>query len=325
MQLFQKNSVSISSRGFLDIERTWRSVLLLCLLPLFSQSQDPAFVPSNAPPANQQLLPAALGLRTDTQGNSWNFQRNGALGRIGSSMMNTGLELYINNSQFTATNPLMTQDGREFVLPGRTSGTFGGLVVTRRVRIDDKLGLVRYLEIFENPSSQAITANIELRTHFSGNYQSYVTNSGVTNPTVLSRSDTGIVVTPGASNQRRAFIFNLASANAKQKPTLTSQSRYVLSSHLQLQVPAGETACLLHAIAQIPVPQSLDRKSLAELFRPVGLSRQISSIPRDLRGKIVNFSLGQESAGLALLSATSIDSLGVQRGRRDVLAVGEAT
>ncbi|MFT5470190.1 MAG: hypothetical protein ACI8UO_005314 [Verrucomicrobiales bacterium] len=292
---------------------------------LESKAQAPAFVPSTAPSPDQQLLPAALGLRTDKRGNSWNFQQSGALGRIGSSMMNTGLELYINNSQFTSTNPLMTQDGKEFVLPGRVSRAFGGLVVSRRVRIDDNLGVVRYLEVFENPSAQPVVMNIELRTNFSGNYKSYVTNSGTPNATVLGRADTGVVVTPSASNQRHAFVFNFCSAEAKQKPTLTSQSRYVLGVHHQLRVPAGETVCVVHTVSQIPNPASLDRKVLSDLFRPLSLSRHLSSIPRSLRDKIANFSLGQESAGLALLSATSIDSLGVKRGRRDVLAVGEAT
>lgn len=297
----------------------------IAILTSAAVAQQPAFVPSDAPPADEQLLPAALGLRTDKRGNSWNFQRSGALGRIGSSMMNTGLELYINNSQFSSTNSLMTQDGREFVLPGRVSSSFGGLVVSRRVRIDDKLGVVRYLEIFQNPSAQEVTANVELRTNFSGNYKSYVSNSGTQNAAVLGRADTGVVVSPSASNQRQAFVFNFCSADSKSKPTLTSQSRYVLSVHHQIRVPAGETACILHTVSQIPTPASLDRKALGEIFRPVGLSRHVSSIPKPLREKIVNFSVGHEIAGLALLSATSIESLGVKRGRRDILAVGEAT
>lgn len=303
-----------------------RAISIFACLLAISSAQDPAFVPSSAPPsANQHLLPAALGLRTDQKGNSWNFQQNGELGRIGSSMMNTGLALYINNSQFSAVNPLMTKDGREFVLPGRPSSSFGGLSVARRVRIDDKLGVVRYVEIFQNSTAQDIAATVELRTNFSGNYQAYVTNSGTPNATVLGRADTGVVVTPSATNQRQAFVFNFCSADAKLKPSLSSQSRYVLSAHFQLTVPAGETAAIVHTTSQIAAPATLDRKTLTELFRPVGLSRHLSAIPRDLRGNLVNFSLGQESAGIALLSATSIDSLGVKRGRRDILAVGGAT
>ena len=42
----------------------------------------------------ERLVPAAMGIRTDKQGNSWNIEQNGNLGRVGNSMMvNSGLNL----------------------------------------------------------------------------------------------------------------------------------------------------------------------------------------------------------------------------------------
>ncbi len=283
------------------------------------------FIPTADPDADRELIPAALGLRTDKQGNSWNFQQNGTLGRIGNSMLNTGMELYVNNQRFYSQQPLMTKNGREFVLPGRTGATFGGLTVSRRVKLDEKTGVVRYVEVFQNPTAAEVAAQVEIRSNLGGNYKNYVTNSGNPGATVLKRDQTGILVTSTASNVNRALVLTLRSAGSKLKPTITSQSRYMVSSHFQIRVPAGETRCLLHTVAQVPIPGGFDRKALAEVFRPGALHRHLTSVPATLRPKLANFSLGEEARGLALLSATSIDRLGVKRGRKDVLAVGEET
>lgn len=305
------------------------SLLIFALLPCLATSTfsqgTPAFVPNSGPAQSQPLVPAALGLRTDRKGNSWNFQQNGTLGRIGSSMMNTGLALYINNSQFYSQYPMMTQDGKEFVLAGRQGSSFGGLQVTRRMQLDERQGVLRTLEIFQNPSSADISASIEIRTNFSGNYKTYVTNQGTPSVNVLERSETGVLVTPSSSNQNEAYVFNFRSPKSTITPTLTSQSRYVVSAHYQVVVPAGETVCLLHTTSQVPIPSNFDRKTLSQIFRPTTLQRHLATVPKELRPKIANFSLGNETQGLALLSATSIDSLGVQRSRKDVLAVGETT
>ena len=254
------------------------AVVLLSLT--FADAQDAT---------NRDLVPAALGLRTDKKGNSWNFQQGGTLGRIGSSMMNTGLALYIDNRQFYPQQPLMTKDGKEFILPARSGANLSGLAVTRRVRLDDKQGVVRYLEIFHNPTAQTVSASVELRTNFSGNYQAYVTDAGKSSKTVLGAKETGIVVSPAATNQRHAFVFGLRSPQSQLRPTLASQSRYVVSTHFQIDVPAGETHCFLHTVGQVPVPTNLDRKTLANVFRPVALHRHLASVPKDLRSKIVNF------------------------------------
>jgi len=301
--------------------------LLSCslLTPLSSHAQGPAFVPKTGAPSNQPLIPAALGLRTDRKGNSWNFQQNGTLGRIGSSMMNTGLALYINNNQFYSQYPMMTKDGKEFVLAGRQGSSFGGLQVTRRMYLDEQQGVLRTLEIFQNASAADITASVEVRNNFSGNYKTYVTNMGTPSVNVLERSETGVLVTPSSTNQKEAYVFTFRSSKSGLNPTITSQSRYVVSAHFQLVVPAGETRCILHTTTQAPIPSNFDRRTLSQIFRPTVLQRHLSMVPKELRPKIANFSLGNEAQGLALLSATSIDSLGVKRSRKDILAVGEAT
>ena len=62
----------------------------------------------------EKLVPAAMNVITDKQGNSWNLEQNGNLGRVGNSMVNSGLTLLLNNQQFYTYQPMMTADGKEF-------------------------------------------------------------------------------------------------------------------------------------------------------------------------------------------------------------------
>lgn len=310
------------------MKRIWIVVLSLAIgahaqQPAPPKKPDaPVFAPpATQVPADQPLVPAALGLRTDKLGNSWNFQANGKLGRIGLSMMNGGAELRVNNNEFLCPQPMMTQDGKEFVFPG----THSGLTITRRVRLDEKSGVVRYLEIFHNPSANDVKADVELRTNISGTYKAYVTEQGNPGAAVLEKSETGLLLTPSSPSQRTAYLLTLRSPGSPLKPAISSQNRYLLSAHYQITAPAGETVCLLHTMAQVAEPKALDRKTLAGVFEPGRLQKFVSGIPREFRGRLANFSLGQEAQGLALLAATSLESLDVKRGRKDILAVGAAT
>jgi len=309
-------------------------IAIVLSLAVYASAQQPALAPPpkkpDAPvftppatqaPADQPLVPAALGLRTDKLGNSWNFQANGKLGRIGLSMMNGGAELRVNNNEFLCPQPMMTQDGKEFVFPG----TLSGLTITRRVRLDEKSGVVRYLEVFHNPSANDVKADLELRTNISGTYKAYVTEQGNPGAAVLEKSETGLLLTPSSPSQRTAYLLTLRSPGSPLKPAISSQNRYLLSAHYQIPVPAGETVCLIHTMAQVAEPKALDRKTLAGVFEPGSLRNFVSGIPREFRGRLANFSLGQEAQGLALLAETSLESLDVKRGRKDILAVGAAT
>ncbi|MEM1295238.1 MAG: hypothetical protein AAGH89_07725, partial [Verrucomicrobiota bacterium] len=141
----------------------------------------------------------------------------------------------------------------------------------------------------------------------------------------LDRNQTGILVTPTANNVRRALVLTLRSPKSQARAAITAQSRYVLSTHFQIQVKPGETRHLLHTVSQIPVPVSFDRKSMADAFRRGALHRNLAGLPTSVRSEFANFTLEEEVRGMALLSATSLESLDVPRGRNDVLAVGEST
>jgi hypothetical protein len=103
--------------------------------------------------ADGELLPAALGIRSDKVGNSWNIESNGTIGRIGSTMVNSGLALSVDGEKFVSYQPLMTPDGKEFVLTGRPMASIPGLRVQRRIRLSEESGTLRYAEFFYNGST----------------------------------------------------------------------------------------------------------------------------------------------------------------------------
>ncbi len=279
----------------------------------------------NAPVISDPLVPAAMGIRTDQAGNSWNIEQNGSLGRVGNSLVNSGLNLLINNQQFYTYQPMMTADGKEYVLHNRQNSSIAGLEVLRRIRMMEQEGIVRYLEILSNVSANTINLNVSLRTNFSGNYKTYLTDQGNADVVMLGNRESAILVTPGSTQTNRAFVFALCSPKSQLKPSISSQNKYALTFQYNLTLAPGQTVILAHAVGQVPVPRNYDRRSLAQLFRPFQLNRLQSSIPSDLRKLVANYERSGAPGGAALLSSTSLDGLGVERLRRDVLAMGETT
>ena len=295
------------------------SVAALAQLPGNSTGNGPTI-------RGERLVPAAMGIRTDKQGNSWNIEQNGTLERVGNSMVNSGAQLLLNNNQqFYTYQPMMTADGSEFVLHSRPTSGMTGLQVVRRIRLLENEGIVRYLEIFTNVTSNPLNLNVSLRNNFSGNYKSYLTDQGNSGVVMLGQRERAVLVTPGSSQSNRAFVFSLCSPKSMLKPIISSQNKYGLTFQYNLSLPPGQTAVLVHAISQVPVPRSFERQDLARLFKPVRLERLVKTIPRELRPLLVNYQVSGEFGADALLTGKGADSLGVDRGRRDVLAMGENT
>ncbi len=301
-------------------------VLFVVLIPQLSRGQSTALSSSKRGVKVERLIPAAMGIRTDKLGNSWNVEQNGNLGRVGNNMMvNSGLSLYVNNQQFYTYQPMMTADGKEYVLHNRQNSSMMGLQVVRRVRLLEKQGVMRYLEILTNATSNPVTINVSLRTNFSGNYKSYITNDGHSNVVMLGARESGVLVMPGSSQVNRAFVFSLCSGKSTLKPSISSQNKYALSFQYNVSLVPGQTVVLAHAVSQVPLPNSFDRKAMRRLFRPVELDRLQSVIPAELRKLVINYKGAASPGGVSLMAGTSVEGLGVDRSSRDTLALGEKT
>ena len=290
--------------------------LIFTAFPLLAQEPT-------APQSRDALVPASMGVRTDKAGNSWDIAADGSIGRVGSNMVNHGLALEINGQELVPFQPLMTADGAEVVVFGQALADLPGVEVQRRVRLLGDAGVLRYVEFFYNGSSRDVVLDVFLKTNFSGNYQTFISNRGRTEPVILDDSETGIVVSPGPGQANRAFLFSLAGQGNPVRPGISSQNRFGLTFQYRLRLESGESASLLHGVAQVPIPQNFDRQSLLSLFEPVSLDALTGQASgEEWYDFLVNVGGSVEQDREA---RGGVEGLGVERGLRDILAIGEKT
>ncbi|MDF1823691.1 MAG: HEAT repeat domain-containing protein [Verrucomicrobiales bacterium] len=275
--------------------------------------------------ADQRLVPAAMGIRTDRKGTSWNVESNGTIGRIGSTMVNSGLALSIEGEDFSGFQPMMTADGKEFVIPGRPFVNVPGLQVQRRIRLLEDDGILRYAEMLYNGSTDPVSITLSLDTNFSGNYQTFLTNRGRTDPVLLEDSETSLVVLPGAAQSTRAFLFVLADEESEIKPSISAQNRYGLGFQYPVTLAPGETKIILHQVAQVIIPQNFDRTTLLKLFRPYSFAETATNLPEAWTGRLANVGTNAHIDTNQPSESFGIRSLGVPAGPRDILVIGDKT
>ncbi len=279
--------------------------------------------------AGEKLMPATWRTISDQKGHKWNFQQNGHLGRSGASnnMWSSGMQLLVNQSQFYNYQPMMTTNGKEYVLSHAHPSQMMGMQVTRRIRVLEKEGVVSYLDIFHNPSPQAVTAFIEIRNAFATRMKNYVTNRGTQNATTFKSREYGVLVTPGStSSSYKSVVISACSPGSTDKPTITSQNNmYQLGFHYNLTIPAGQSVCLLHVVGEAPKQKEIDGKAMVKLFKEFALKKFLKHIRPEYRGRIANFNNAGGMGALSLLTSTNVDGLGVVRARSDVLAMGAKT
>lgn len=271
--------------------------------------------------APEVLVPAYMQPRTDAKGGQWNLSNYGFLQNHGNAFYNNLLVLHMNGQQFYCYQPQMTADGKELVLASQQP--MAGMQVIRRIRLLEKEGLMRYVDIFQNSGTVPLTATVEYRNNFSSPLKSVVTDRGTVNPSTLGKGETGLVISP-RQNTQQAVAFVLGAPHGGVRPTFSQRGQYECHIAFSLTVPAGESVALAYAVAQVPPPDQ-DNAALARLFKGLAPTKFMKSIRREELAVLVNFvtSVGAEPA--AFLTTLGVASLGLERGTTDVLALGEKT
>lgn len=275
--------------------------------------------------AEKRLVPAQFAPVQDDLGFRWDLTQYGYVNN-GSNCFNNAAMLQVNNSNFSAQRPLMTPDGREFVL----SRDYNGIAITRHVTIDAKNSLCRYVDTFRNSTPQAQTITVELHLQFNNRMQAILTNTGSVTAGMFSlgRKENGIVAVrdQNSSPNSPSALWMLASPEAKVQPQISNEGNYRIKANFTLALAPGESASLLHVLAQRNLTGTPDSKSLAKLFAPLKSPRQVADLSSEERKRLVNFRGGQffssgEIAGLPSL----LEEMEVDRGGFDILAVGTNT
>ena len=132
--------------------------------------------PASAQFGTQGLVPANIMPKTDSQGYQWNLDRYGRISSGTNGCLSDSMYLHVNGSSFSSPQQsMMTADGSEYVLTRQVSN----LMVTRRIKVDVKAAVIRYVEIVQNPTAAPVTANISYRaTMGNSQYQALATDTG---------------------------------------------------------------------------------------------------------------------------------------------------
>ncbi len=269
------------------------------------------------------LVPANWSQVTDSQGFVWDLQSGGYLNQGTNYCFSNAMTLQINNNGFGGSTHLMTPDGSEYILQQNLSG----IDVTRRVKVDARNAVCRWVDSFTNstPSAQSIT--VAYHTGFNNRAQVVVSDRGRVNATSLEKNEGGLLVVSPPNQGRPGAFFALATANSKVKPTIQIQnnSRFIFT--YTLRIDPGKTLSLCTYVGQrwTHNPPTTEKETAA-IFRPVYGRRMLSDLPRPILPTIVNWRGGGGfDPGERPMLWTLPADLGIEPGSDDVLAVGEGT
>jgi hypothetical protein len=296
-------------------DKTMKSWILSLTAALFFLPQEGRSAPAPA------LIPATMQPHTDSMGFIWDLDQNGAI-QNGSNLFSSAMYLEVNNSSISPQQVMMTPDGTEYFLDSNQNN----VMVTRRIKIDQKSAFTRYFDTFRNGSGTALSLRINYRVQFNNQMQGAVTDTGAPLGTTLSVKETGFLVMRQPNQPGPCAMFLCAGRNAKMRPILSNQQSYRYNIGYTLQLAAGETVSLAHAVAQRSLPTTPDAKALGKLFNVLNSPRLLADVPPKERKTLANFSPGGFSSGPTAPSLVSeLEKLQVERGPSDVLAIGTET
>jgi hypothetical protein len=199
---------------------------------------------SSAAAEAEKLVPARFNASTDARGNRWDVTQMGVVNDGTNDCFDGGAALQIDGSQLQLNRPMMTPDGKEFVLSGR----YRGIGVTRRVRLDSENSTLRYLEIFDNPSGAAQQLRINIHTDLGGQAVQVVDFKDKFFAGTLGKGDPGFVTM--GQDSRPGVVFLVAAPNAKEKPIVRINNNRAIDVGYTLNVPANGSVAIVHYLAQ---------------------------------------------------------------------------
>ncbi len=271
------------------------------------------------------LVPGVLGPRPDGQGTIWTFQPNGMLNNLQNSVLNNGFNLgsMSTGDEFQPTGPtLVSKDGALTVLQGELLG----LEVSRLIRVDPRLGVVRWVEVLKNTTAVPITGVLGFNFRLNAQAGQVVSETGTPVSTALGAKDGALIVTkpPQYRNNWLDLIVMLADPTMKDKPAITNQNNYEFGCTWNVTVAAGKTVAVMYAAALRPMANGPDTKEAQRLMTAVGSRAFLSDLPPALRRLIINWKV----SGIVdddLPAADIPDDLVAARGDGDLLALGAST
>lgn len=280
--------------------------------------------PAQKPAAGPALVPANYNSPiTDSLGFVWDVGQYGHIGGNGANNFSSGFVLQIQGNQFSAQQGMMTPDGTEYFL----TNTMNTIEVTRRIKIDVKNGTCRFIETLRNIGPAPVSFPMSLQTSYNNRMQSTLTDSGAALTTQFGAKDSAIIALPipnqGQTPKPCAVLWVVASPDGKVRPTVQNSSNSRVTANYPVTLAAGASVSFVHVTAQRHLPAT-DAKALAKVLAPLKSGRITADLTAKERKAVVNFRPSGLGGGAVVLSAL-LETLEVERGATDVLAIGKDT
>ncbi len=296
------------------------SCRLLCL-QLFITLGSVAVAADALMPAG--LIPGAIGSSSDGKGNTWMMQPNGMVANLQNSVLNTAFGLNSNGNEFQPNGSAMvSKDGSLSVLQGEMLG----LKVTRFIRVDQRLGIARWVDVFTNTTSTAITGQFGFQLQLNCQAAQVVSEAGTTVSTALGAKEGALILTKPSQypSNWTDIILLLADPASKNKPTITNQNNYQFVMAWNLSVAPGKSVALMYAGALRPMPGGPDTKEAQQLLAAAGKRTFLADLPSTVRRAIINWRVSSITDDDVSPSDIPEDLIAA-RGDGDLLALGAST
>ncbi len=277
--------------------------------------------------AQEELVEAEFKQVTDSRSFRWNFLPEGTV----SSVMPDGGDrgclisaggLVANGISISFPEPQMTSDGSEYVLL-RDIGT---MKITRRIRLDVREDVVRFLDVFENTGARDQDLKVMLTVAVAATARNFLTPEKVFPNATQANNQHSILAMPPAGGP--SVVWLLGDPQGKGTPNLERKSPNQMVATYHLTLKRGEAVGIVHYVAQRKVATPAEGPAtIKALFDRLVRNGQLRdpAIPAAFRELIVNFSLsGKSEAGAASVDAAlrrALEGAGLERGKTDGVAL----
>ncbi|MGB2822625.1 MAG: hypothetical protein WBF17_16695 [Phycisphaerae bacterium] len=231
----------------------------------------------------------------DGAGYRWDIQRYGSIGQGTGSAYSGGLYLYVNGSRVMFSGRgWANADGDEVEMGPYVRSS---LRVYRRIKVYRDRGLARWLDIFENPTSQPIAVSVRIWSDMIAIVRQTVTSSGRNSFT----SQDHAFVTACQIGSAPPLMHYVCSPRSKVRPTVTVRSDDIYV-YYKFTVPAGDAVVLCYFESQDRSAAALVK--LMKAFRP---SAALKDLPASLRRRLINMPALGGYGGVELQRSSSSD------------------
>ncbi len=221
---------------------------------------------AGTPPATKGGLHIPQGRRVnftthlqDGGGKQWDIQSGLNIGRGTNSAYSGAMYCQISGSNvYSQGYGWKSADGDEIEIGPWSRNN---VKVYRRIKVYKDQPLARWLDIFENPTTNNISVQISVYTNRNYTIRNTTTNSG---KGVFGPRDWAMITT-SSGRSSPTVLHILCGKHSKLRPSVQVQSNSVYARY-RLTVPAGKTVVLCHFLAQAHGTDA--HTKLLRTFRP---------------------------------------------------------